>query len=168
MKIYLKDYWDKFDFQTWFLDNILWFILVSVIIVGIARAICIISSAFFISIKLLRQNRDTRGGNGWGKHFADRFIDVWYSKEKTPLRQSTEMYKMNNNPNSRHWIKFIDEELQKKGLIDLLTTSDGNIVKPVRNWKNRIVIFLIESWMVYVVGDNRQYYKNLKQELRKT
>jgi hypothetical protein len=148
----------------WIIGNILWEVLLLVILVFIPSVIKIIR----FSRKILSQNRDTRGGNGWGIHYADRFIDVWYSEEKTPLRQSTEMYKMNNNPNSRHWIKFIDEQLQKWGLVKLSTNADGNIVKPIRNWKNRIILFIVETWLVYVAGDNKNFYKELKKRMKKS
>lgn len=151
------------DIETiieWIFSNVLWELLIAFLVVFLS-----LFKVILISWKLLSQNRDTRGGNGWGKHFADRFIDVWYSKEKEPLRQSTEMYRMNNNPNSRYWIKYIDEQLQNWGLISLLTTSDGNIVKPIRSWRNRIILFISEFWLINIIGDNRNFYKELKRML---
>jgi hypothetical protein len=163
MNNFLSDFVNKFDFPSWLLSSLLWVIFTG-IIVGIIRISVAVIRAIYVSIKLLSQNRDTLGGNGWGKHFADRFIDMWYSSDKYPLRSfGGEMYKFPNATNSRYNADVIDNELKKLGLVERDNSTYDSIFKPIKNWKNKIILCIIEFWLVNISGDNARYYEELKK-----
>lgn len=146
----------------WILDHLLWEILLLIVVVILPSIFHIVR----VSVKLLSQNRDTRG-NSWGLHLADRFIDMWYSTDKNPLHCfGDEMYKLFDNPNSRHTIRVIDERLHKYKLVERDNSTYNAIFKPVRNWKNRIILIIIELWLVYIAGDNHNLYNDLKKKLK--
>lgn len=158
----IVDFINKFDFPSWLLSSLLWVIFAG-LIVGIIRILVAIIRAIYVSRKLLSQNRDTLGGNGWGKHSADRFVDIWYSSDKNPLRQSgNEMYKFPNATNSRYILNAVDTELNKLGLTERDNSTYDSVFKPIRGWKNKIVLVFVEFWLINIVGDNRKYYKELK------
>lgn len=164
---FLKEYWENFEFQTWVIDNSLWFILVSVFIIGGWKIVWDILNAFRISRILLRQNRDTLG-NAWGKHSADRFVGMWYSSDKNPLREfGSSMYKFPNTINSRHNVDAVDKELHALGLVNKDTGTYDSVYKPVKNRRNKMALALIEFWLVNISGDNSNYYKELKSRLEK-
>jgi len=143
----------------WAFSNILWEALSTIFVVLSFIFLKVIP----ISVKLLRKNRDTRG-NGYGTHFADRFVDIWCSSGL--LQSNKKLYTFPNNRNSRYIIEVIDKNLHELGLIEKDTSKDKDydVVKPVRNWKNKTIFFIIETWLVYVMGDNKNFYKGLKRE----
>lgn len=163
MSGFFNDFIEKFDFPSWAFSSLLWVIFFGFMI-GIIKIILAIIRAIYVSRKLLSQNRDTLGGNGWGKHNADRFIDIWYSSDKNPLRQfGRKMYKFPNATNSRYIIEFIDEELHKLGLIERDNSTYDSIYKPIISWENKIVLFIVEFWLINISGDNPRYYKELRK-----
>ena len=146
----------------WIFGNILWELLIVFVVAFLS-----LFKIIWISRKLLSQNRDTRG-NAWGIHLADRFVDMWYSSDKNPLQNfGKSMYTFPNTTNSRYWIEVVDKNLHSWKLIERDSSTYDRVFKPVRNLRNRIILLIVEIWLVCIVGDNRQFYKNLKQRLRK-
>lgn len=167
MNNFVTNFINSFDFSSWIVSSLLWVVFAGVI-VGTIRILLAIIRAIRISRKLLSQNRDTQGGNGWGKHFADRFIDVWYSTDKNPLRQfGNEMYRFPNATNSRYILNAVDAELNKLGLVERDNSTYDSVFKPIRSWKNKIVLIFVEFWLIKISGDNPRYYKELKNRLKK-
>lgn len=125
--------------------------------------------AIQISRKILKDNRDTRGGNGWGKYSADRFIDIWYSNPKTPLNHEIGRfyYKAFNNPNSRHWMDVIDRQLVGFGLIEIFDVYGRKAVKPIKNWRNSLIAYFVKFYLTHFIGDSPQYYRELEEQSKK-
>lgn len=153
----------------WAIGNILWAILSGALIFVLFKFLPRFIQAVKITKKILKNNRDTRG-NAWGKYSADRFIDIWYSNSKTPLRyeRGRFYYKTFNNPNSRHWMEVIDGELVEYGLIEIFDDSRGyKAVRPIKNWRNALIAFLTKWYLIKFVGDNLQYYRDLEEQSRR-
>jgi hypothetical protein len=147
----------------WVLSNLLWEVLGLFLIAFLS-----LFKIFWISIKLLNQNRDTRG-NAWGQHFADRFIDIWYSTDENPLQNfNKSSYVFPNTINSRYYLKVIDKKLEEWKLIEGYDSKRDNAFKPIRSFRNKIIIYCIEIWLIYIVGDNKNFYKNLEERIKNT
>jgi len=161
--------WQTKELGEWMIDNLLWEIVVFVFIIIFVRFLPGSIRAIQISRKILKSNRDTRG-NAWGKYSADRFVDIWYSNPKAPLRHEVGRfyYKTFNNPNSRHWMDVIDRELAELGLIEIFDSPKGyKAVRPIKNWRNSLVVKLVKFYLINFIGDNPQYYKDLEKQSRK-
>src|SRR3989344_2634410 len=153
----------------WILGNLIWEILVLFFVIVFLKFLPGFIQAIKISKKILKNNRDTRG-NSWGKYSADRFIDVWYSSPKIPLRHERGRfyYKTFNNPNSRHWMDVIDDELVQYVSIEIFNSPRGyEAVRPVKTWRNALIVRLVRWYLIKFVGDNPQYYKDLEEQSRK-
>lgn len=150
----------------WLISNILWAALSLVVIFFFYKRSWQFFKAVGISKKILTGNRDTRG-NGWGKYSADRFIDIWYSKDDVLLTHERGRFyaKTFNNPNSRHWMDVIDRELSTLSLIEIFENDRGaRSVRPIQSWRNGMVEKLTRFYLVHFIGDNPQYYKDLKEQ----
>jgi len=153
----------------WIIDNLAWELVVVVFVSVFLRFLPDFIQAIRISKKILKSNRDTRG-NSWGKYSADRFIDVWYSNPRRPLRyeRGRFYYKTFNNPNSRHWMDVIDGEHVQFGLIEIFNSPQGyEEVRPVKTWRNTVVAYLVKWYLIKFIGDNQQYYKGLEEQSRR-
>jgi hypothetical protein len=155
--------------EEWAIENIAWEILALTFAFLIFKFLPGIFQAVKISSKILKDNRNTRG-NAWGKYSADRFIDVWYSNPKTPLRYECGVfyYKKFGSLNSRHWMDFIDGELIKYGLIEIFDTQRGyKAVRPIKNWRNGLITSMVKLYLIKFIGDNQKYYKDLEEQSKK-
>jgi hypothetical protein len=110
---------------------------------------------------LLHCNRPNFGG-GLPTHFADRFIDIWCSSGKNPLRYgSRDFYSKKMTLNARFHEFYIDNELEKLGLIEI--DHHRNIVKPVKKWPNDLIYNRCKTFLIKYAGDTEEYYRNLEQ-----
>ncbi|MFH1375276.1 MAG: hypothetical protein ABIH35_01250 [Patescibacteria group bacterium] len=111
---------------------------------------------------LILNNNRSALGRGLGKHFADRFIRIWYSDDLMYGDNSFENYLENVGLGRfRHNTKVIDDELAKMKLIKI--DKHENKVYPIHNWKNRLTLKIAIYWLVIFSGDRLSYYKGLKK-----
>jgi len=160
--------WSKEKIIEWVMDNLAWELIAIVFAFVFFKFLPGFIQAVKISIRILKSNRDTRG-NSWGKYSADRFIDVWYSNPRTPLsyERGSFYYKTFNNPNSRHWMEVIDGELVEYGLIEIFTDPGRHAaVRSIKNWRNALIARLVRLYLIKFIGDNPQYYRDLKEQSR--
>jgi len=148
----------KKEIFNYFISNIEWEIIGFVVII-----LSISLKAIILSFYLLKNNRYSMG-NGYGKHRADRFIDIYYSNKTNQIK-----YGERSNALIKQVGDFyvnqdvIDNELIKKGLVK----NDSGILNPTEKlknrFKNRLIIFFIELYLVNFIGDKKEYYKSLKK-----
>lgn len=150
------------------MSNLLWTALFGVVVFVFFRFLPQFIQAIKITKIILKNNRDTRG-NGLGKYSADRFLDIWYSSGKLPLRYEHRVfYPLRFGLNSRHWMNVIDDELESLNLIEIFESKKGyKAVKPIRNWRNNLIVRLTKFYLIKFIGDNSQYYKNLEEQSKK-
>lgn len=149
------DYWGNLV-----IDNIIWIILVFIVILIIVR----IPQAFYISHKLLKWNRWVMWNTTF-YHKADIFLETcWYNLYWIPKVDLNKKYfsriqlrEINFN------YDFIVKEFLKYKLVELDTHD--NRYKAIRNLRNRIIVFLLKTYLIYIVWDQRSYYLHLKQQL---
>lgn len=165
----MNNIWQIKNLGEWIISNLVWEFVALGFVLIFLRFLPGFIQAIIISRKILKGNRDTRG-NSWGKYSADRFIDIWYSNPKIPLSHEVGKfyYKTFNNPNSRHWMDVIDRELEGLKLIEIFDNRDGHkVVRPVKNWRNSLIAVLVKFSLVNFIGDNIQYYRDMKEQSRK-
>lgn len=146
----------------WIISNLAWWLLTLII----CSAIPGIGKVIYKTSKIIMNNRPARGAER-GKHFADRFIDIWFSKENEPLPFEMGVFYRGflsfTNYSSVHYKNVIDIELSKLGLIQIIDNYNGNkIVKPIRSWINKCVFRLTIFILVIFQGDDKKSYKNRK------
>lgn len=149
------------DFFNFVVQNVLWFMITILI-----AAIISFGKAPIIARKLLKGNRGVIG-NGLGKHFADRYIDIWYKRNLKYVKGCFYEGAANAmlSPNkSRYWQEVIDRELEKLKLINI---RSNDRVEAIENLRNRIIIFIIQWYLIHFIGDDRNYYKTLKAERKR-
>lgn len=97
--------------------------------------------------------------NGYGDHYADVFIEIWFKNnlKETDIREYRCCYAANIS--SKKAIKFQADELLKLKLIEKV---DGNL-QPIKNFRNKCVLFLSKLYLIHCIGDNKKYYKDLKK-----
>lgn len=128
----------------WILSNMAWEIIIIIFIIFFPS----IFGAIKISKFLLHNNRNRLSG-GLGTYFADRFIDVWYSSKTNRLNFD----RINSN-----WpVNQIDKQLQDQGLV---TVSNDTV--PVVNFRNKIIIKILKFYLIYFIGESKEYFKDLK------
>jgi hypothetical protein len=154
--------------QSWIISNILWSIVWLLFIAIFVRFFPSIFRAFKVSRAIIKKNRETLG-NGYGKHVADRFINIWYSNQKNLLhyKEIRHICIAVNNGNIESRREENDDELMALGLIGINDLSGQKLVYPILNWQNRIVSMLVEFYLIYFIGDDPNYYKNLKERSKK-
>lgn len=111
------------------------------------KFLIILSQAINISRLILKNNRTRlRGDDAWGKHYADRFIDIWNQKHL----QEGEKYYLNNIrcKDSYFTLQAID-----KRLIDLKLIKDLN--NPINNLRNKLIYTFCRTYLIYFVGDKK-------------
>ena len=158
-------------------DNLLWDIIVVVFSIALGILGFIVYKMFGfhnpkefiqglikarkVSKTLLHNNRPHFGG-GLPTHFADRFIDIWCSSEKKPLIYgSREFYSKKMTLNARFHEYYIDDQLEKLGLIEI--DRNRNIAKPIRRWPNNLIYKRCKTFLIRYSGDTEEYYRNLEQ-----
>ncbi|MFA6808755.1 MAG: hypothetical protein WCR27_07165 [Eubacteriales bacterium] len=149
------------EILNFIVQNIIWLIL-TVILAVIVSFI----KAPIIARKLLIGNRGVIG-NGLGKHFADRYIDIWYKRNIKHDRGSFYQGAANAmlSPNkSRHYQELIDRELETLKLINI---RSNDRVEAKVNLRNKIIVFIVQWYLIHFIGDDKAYYKTLKAEKRK-
>jgi hypothetical protein len=153
--------------MNWFLNfiiqNILWEAILGLLLypfISIVRAL-------FITKKILRQNRPSRGG-GYGKHFADRFIDIWlYPSGLSFVRN--QQYRFLNEIHSFIFQSVIDDELIKLKLVVLsssISEAHKQLLKPVKNLRNKFVYIFTKLYLIYFMGDSKFEYKEREKRLK--
>jgi len=116
---------------------------------------------------ILKDNRPKRDGNG--KYSADRFIRIWYSDENIPFALgSLEGFRLFQCFNIVHPEIFVDKELSRFKLIEIKLEMDHQVVRPIKNWRNKIVLFLTIKYLIWFIGDDISYYNNLKDLYQKS
>lgn len=116
-----------------------------------------ILQAIKISHLILKDNRTRlRGDDFWGKHYADRFIDIWNQKHL----QESEKYYLNNFrcKDSYFTLQTIDKKLKKLKLIKLENENPTRII----NIRNKMIYSLCKIYLIYFVGDKKDAYKELE------
>jgi len=149
------DYWSNLV-----IDNIIWIILVFIVILIIIK----IPQSFYISYKLLKWNRWVMWKTTF-YHKADIFlVNCWYNLYGIP---KVELQKRYFSPIQLREINFtydfIVKEFLKYKLIELDTHD--NRYKAIRNLRNKIIIFLLKNYLIYIVWDEKSHYLHLKQQL---
>lgn len=107
-------------------------------------------------------------GNGLGKHMADRYIDIWYKRDLNYIRGRFYQGPANAMlaPNkSRHYQEVIDRELESLKLIHI---KNNNKVEAIVNLRNKIVVFMVQWYLIHFSGDDKAYYKAFRVERKKT
>lgn len=148
------------DVLNFIVQNLIW-LIVTVIIVALV-SFC---KAPIIAKKLLKGNRGVIGNN-LGKHFADRYIDIWYRKNLKYEKGCFYVGEANATlyPNkSRYYQEAIDRELEKLKLI--IISNDK--VEAIENLKNKIIAIIIQWYLIHYIGDDKAYYKALKAKRKR-
>lgn len=152
--------------ENWVISNLLWAVLSGVVIFVFFKLLPQFIQALKITKVILKNNRDTRN-NGLGKYSADRFFDIWYSSKQLPLRYGgNEFYAKKFGLNSRHWLCVIDEELVSLGLVEQFDYKNYKALRPIKSFKNNLVAKITKFYLIKFIGDNPQYYRNLKEQSR--
>ena len=149
------------DVLNFIVQNIIWLILTVIL-----AAIVSFGKAPIIARKLLKGNRGVIG-NGLGKHFADRYIDIWYKRnikyDKGIFYQGAANAMLYPNK-SRHYQEVIDRELETLKLINI---RSNDRLEAIVNLRNKIIVFIIQWYLIHFIGDDKAYYKTLKAEKKK-
>jgi hypothetical protein len=162
MNKFIDDYLNKFDFPSWALDSLLWAIFAGFVL-SMIKVGWVIIKAIVVSKKLLKNNRNTKG-NGYGKYFADRLLEIWYSKVALTYHHNVEYRRDVLFP--KYFIEGVaEEELLKLGLIIISESHKENkkILLPVKNLRNRLIIRILKFYLVYFIGDSFEYYVGLEK-----
>ncbi len=147
---------------SWIINNLInnlpWEILTIIF-----ATVLLLYKSFKISRFLLKRNRFSRG-NGFGLHFADRFIDIYYSSKFSPITYGV----INNAISSSkdYWVvaKAMDDKLME---LNLAEKNENGTMKVIKSLQNKIIIFLIKLYLIYIFGDKKEYYRNLNEEYKK-
>jgi hypothetical protein len=141
----------------WIIDNIAWELLV---------AFLVMVTIFFKSLRttkrILTKNRETLG-NGYGDHLADRFIRIWKSKSPIKYKEIRHICIATGKSQISTTREEKDDELIKLGLIRIEELNNQKLVFPVLNWQNRFIAKIVEFYLINFIGDNKKYYKDLRQ-----
>lgn len=116
--------------------------------------------------QLLKENRAVIG-NGLGKHYADRFIEIWYGKNSKYIKGRFYVGASNAmlSPNkSQHYQEVIDRELVK---LKLAIIENNDEVIPIRSLRNKIIRFIVQGYLVHCIGDDKNYYKSLRAGMKR-
>lgn len=158
----ISDFLSKFDFPSWMIGSLLWAVFAGTVAVLVKLAWAVIK-AMIISKKLLKNNRNTKG-NGYGKYYADKFLEVWYSK--IPLTYNYGVQCRVDVLFPKYFLTGVaEEELLKCGLIIISESTKENrkILLPVRSLRNKIIVRIIKFYLVYFIGDSPGYYEQLEK-----
>ena len=141
----------------WIIDNIAWELLV---------AFLVMVTIFFKSLRttkrILTKNRETLG-NGYGDHLADRFIRIWKSKSPIKYKEISHIFIASVKYQISTSREENEYELIKFGLIRIEELNNQKLVFPVLNWQNRFIAKIVEFYLINFIGDNKKYYKDLRQ-----
>lgn len=167
------------DVKGFIFDNILWdiisFSFLAIIgfivfkVTGLRNVVELIKGFNKIkrtTFELIKVNRICRGGSGLPRHTADRFIDIWLSNEKKPIKYgkcefSPELDRYiisfgGNRYNTAYTVKYIDDYLKDLGLVEI-DISKG-VVKPIRNIINKSIYKRCKNILIKYHGDAKEFY----------
>ncbi len=135
----------------WMISNLIW-VIVAFLLVRIFLSF----RAIKISKLLLKQNRPTRDSQR-GKHLADRFIDVWHSKNG--INASDKNYALFGN-NSCWSLNVIDKKLKEKQLVYI----ENGITYPITKFENKIIIKILKFYLIHFTRDGKECYINMEKK----
>ena len=126
----------------WLIGSILYDVLKYTFFVVLIGGIIGLYKVISISLILLKDNPDTQ--KEMGKHFADRFIEIWYSF------QPIHYYKNGGIYSPQLLVAELDEELKKMGLVHIdLDEIYGSYISPKRTCKNRIILLIVKIYLLW-------------------
>lgn len=143
----------------WIVDNLAWEFIVALI-----AAIIIFFRSFKTIAQILKHNRETLG-NSYGDHLADRFMSIWHSNPQKHLqyKQIRRICIATGNGHIESSREEKDDKLASLGLIKVENLNERKLVRPILNWQNRFIAALVRFYLIYFIGDNPKYYKDLRQ-----
>lgn len=162
MNKFFDDFVNKFDFPSWVLSSLLWAIFAG-FVVSMIKMLWIAINAITISRKLLKSNRNTKG-NGYGKYFADRFLEIWYSASPLVYNYQT-TYRADMLFPKYFLVGVAEEELLKLGLITISEShkESKKLLLPVKNLRNKLIVGILKFYLIHFTGDSPDYYKQLEK-----
>jgi hypothetical protein len=162
MNEFLYNFINKFDFPLWVLSSLLWVMLTG-FVVGVVKMLWVAINAIIISRKLLKSNRNTKG-NGYGKYFADRFLEIWYSASRLVYNHKA-THRADALFPKYFLVGVAEEELLKLGLITISEShkESKKLLLPVKNLRNKLIVGILKFYLVHLIGDSPDYYKQLKK-----
>jgi len=160
----LNNFWEKFDLIQWLLENILW----EFIFIPFALFIFYFFWSLKLSIFLLKNNR-LGLGTGARKYLADRFIKIWYAKDgQLPYLEDKNRYSPQSGFLYAYFYNGVAEKiLKEKKLVKIEVIADKNtnkqIVKPIKNIRNRLILWIIKFYLIHFMFDGKKYYRDIKK-----
>lgn len=150
-----------FDYlQNIIIDNFVWFILLFIVWLIFLK----IPQSIYISYKLLKWNRWVMWNVIWTNK-ADIYLqNFWYNHNwlsKTDLNKYYFSPIIQKSLNLRY--ELIINDYIKYKLIEL--DIHDNKYKSIRNLKNKIIVFIIQNYLIYIIWDKKSYYLSLKSQL---
>jgi hypothetical protein len=140
-------------------DEIIW----SIFIASISFLIKI-PQAIYMAHKVLKKNRASLG-NGSGGRQADIFIHSWHRKMDYEKKIEQNDILINSDGKTCRILtagRMAEYSLKKLGLVRIIEEKGMKKVQAIKNLRNRIVFYLIISWLILFCGDRISYYRNLK------
>jgi hypothetical protein len=152
--------------ENWVWSNLLWEAVSLLFIAIFIKFFPGIFKAFKVSWEVLKDNRETFG-NGYGKHTADRFINIWYSNPAKPLiyKSIRRICIATGTGQIERSMEEDDETLIKLGLVSVDDLKNQKFVLPVLNWKNKFVAVLVKFYLIHFTGDSKKYYEDLEKTI---
>jgi hypothetical protein len=139
------------DFTTIIRDNLIWLLLTGALFLFIKPF-----QSIYVTRKILRRNRETLG-NGYGDHLADIFIEIWYAKRPLLANATRELRVQNAT-------RTLSLERLSQKLVDWkLVEKKEDKLLPIKNIRNKLIIFFTKIYLIKITGDKADYYKNLKK-----
>ncbi len=153
--IWLEKNFNLNFFINLFLENLIW------IIIAFLFSVLLLSlRSVLLFFKLNKNNRETKG-NGYGKHLADRYMELYLNKDSRTFGKpfhvciATTNQKTESNINNQG---LIDKELIK---LKLLEKKENELVfsdKRYDRFKNYLLFTLLKLFYIYFIGDNKNFY----------
>jgi hypothetical protein len=159
----LANWLDSHMILNFIVSNLLWELPLALFLL-FCNKISDIFHALKISRLLLRKNRETLG-NGHGDYLADTFIEIWKAKDGINKTATKTYGIVSSNATCSRNSNY--EILSKKLLTFKLVEIKGEKLYAVRNYRNKLVIRFIRSWLVKVTGDKENFYDSLDLNIRK-
>lgn len=150
---------------AWTLSNIIWAIIQYVVLIIVFKFIFWDSlNAILISKKILNKNRITKGC-GYGKKRADVFVELWYS-DKSFNYTVSECFSLGSTQGHKNTSigTIVENELQYIKLAEVFEKNSTKKVRAIKNFRNLLVFYIVRFYLIHFVGDNPQYYRDLKKQ----
>jgi len=142
---------------TW---NIIYWLIVILFLLFFVK----IPQAFYLTRKLLKKSRPVIGSWFMVKHYADKYIQIWYNLYWAPKSEDEKSFF--SQVSLKEWFK---NKLLNKYLLDnklIYLDNHDSRYKAIKNIRNRIIVFLIKFWFIYIIGDHKNHYNHSKQQLK--